>query len=750
MGELINIITKASDDFFKKAIKDIYPIINLKHFVNDLTALNKKDLWNIYTDGKSVYFDILNENELVDRFDDRAVSMYFEDLTVKDAVSLFKVDESYFESNDLKKNAISFFGKKNLSKILMYSNGFYLSAHEIGHKVDCPNCEEDKKKISKALFDGIEKKGIDSEGDVTRKVGNISNLVYDMILDTIWYARSSNEDTLSSILKNYDNDYLINPNQKDVIDGSICIFDVVSKIQANNNPSINSTQLYGQDADRHVLFLLSRALYADLFIENVNLRSKVKNYFLDDLKLSEKNRFIGILNSFLSEIPKKDLEFLNIKKKSYELSVLKNDRSEYLDSLIKIFSNPLTRYNALKGFAYEIADLIPKSPPPISRNNSEESSSQSGGGGSDVLDDLLPDPDSTDINPDNSVTPSQAEQILSDLAGDPLGEKKSPNFVKKAIDEYYKRHAKGISLKSAKLKNEYVRTGTDIEWQVKEKTIIYPWEESSIDWVSIMNFEQETGLIVLTKELTPNGELINYVKTEWEKIEIPIVGFNPKKSGIELPKSVVFIEDTSGSMFSTPGNVPYTKNSKGFIGNGSKIDLLKHIEYGLMKDLNKQCLDLNTEVSVGSVNFSSLTKYSGLFELTKVFNDSSNKFKDTILSPQSTGSSLDGLELAKAKNDVDKLSGEGNNYYVIITDGEISYDYKVQSTIDSILNDDNNKVLFFEIPSSINPDKGIQISYAESSLGKYLIGKGKNAEVFTINSLPQIQSMLTEIMIKEE
>lgn len=749
MGELINIIKKSSNDFFGGAIKDIYPIINLKHFVNDLTNQNKQDLWNIYTDGKSVYFDILNEKDLIDRFNDRAVNMYFENLTVEDAISLFGADEKYFQKNDLRKNAIIFFGKDNLSKILMYSNGFYLSAHEIGHKVDCPNCEDDKKKISKALFDGIKKKKIDSDGDATRKVGNVSNLVYDMILDTVWYARSSNEDTLNSILKNYDSDYFINPNQENVIDGSICIFDVVSKPDANNNPLNFDNQLYGQDVDKRALFLLSRALYADLFIENVNLREKVKNYFLDDLKLSEKNRFKGVLKSFVTEIPIKDLEFLNIEKKSYDQSVLNNDRRGYLNSIISIFSNPLTRYNALKGFAYEIADLIPKSPPPINRNGGE-STPQSGGGGSDVLDDLLPDPNSENANCETSVNPAQAEQIISDLAGDPLGNKKSPNFVKKAIDEYYKRHAKGISLKSAKSKNEYVRTGTDIEWQVKERTIIYPWEESSIDWVSIMGFEQETGLAVLTRELNPLGELINYVKTDWERIEIPIVGFNPKKAGIELPKSLVFIEDTSGSMFSAPGDIPLTGTSKGFIGNGSKIDLLKHIEYGLMKDLKNQCLDLNTEVSVGSINFSSSTNYSGLFELTKIFDDSSNSFKNTILSPQGNGSTLKGSELAKAKRDVDKLGGEGKNYYVMITDGEISYDNLVESTLDSILNDDNNKVLFFEIPSKINPNAGIKLSYAESALGKYLINKGKNAEVFTINSLPQIQSMLTEIMIKEE
>jgi hypothetical protein len=242
----------------------------------------------------------------------------------------------------------------------------------------------------------------------------------------------------------------------------------------------------------------------------------------------------------------------------------------------------------------------------------QTSPGQNGGGAESALQNLLNEGD------------EDAEGMLADIANDQSAPHNNRNrrITNISRDEYYKRHAKKIPIKSAILEGEEQVVGEREEYVKVSETILKTEELDQLNLEQIFHFQEMTGLPCLTR-------LSEYEwKYEvWELEKLPILDVLLKKTGIILPDNIILRLDTSGSMTNTDAYVGAKNN---------RFNGLQMVAYGLMGAAVDAAKEMGKEVNIIVVNYSydGGTIVSEPMDLVQYFETPNNKVKQIQLTPQ--------------------------------------------------------------------------------------------------------------------
>ena len=576
--------------------------------------------------------------------------------------------------------------KKELAQQLVKDTFTYLLFHELFHPVYCPKSKTDKEKFDLALKDGIKRAEPHlSSRDLINKTGNVRNAIWDLLIDTFFTHYSTNgsdydqglRTEISKLGNKFDQNLI-----ETLPDGIVTTWDVVEL--ADHKPET-------------LFYPLTRSMYSLLHCDNPDLRSEVFDYFRNkiDRKISDydlETAIVGSLSGSVKYLNKHELALVGVDKNrmvdsSQELYQARDNqqgsvaRKYVVEAITKINTSTELRYRSVEGIIEPLAKYIStqkeekrdgaNSDGNQSDGDDQTSTSEEGGGAEDTLQSLInqndPDVDGmlTSIANDQSAPNNNRNKRLSNLAK----------------DEYYKRNSRALPIKSPTLESETVVVGTiKVPVKVSER-LLTPDQLHDLPMDQIIQFQQDTGLICLSRLSQHQWKYEIY---EWHEQQIQ--DYQHKKTGIILPDNIIFRVDGSGSMTST----------ESFIGSKDRYDCLMHVIYGIAKSTAQAAKEMQKEVQVVAVSYSEPGKtiVSESVELQHFYDTPNNSAKQVLLNPQKsyTYHDLSAYQEAHAK------CNPGKTIEIIVTDGDLNTDHDQSMTeIKKILDQENNLMVYFSI-----------------------------------------------------
>jgi len=298
--------------------------------------------------------------------------------------------------------------------------------------------------------------------------------------------------------------------------------------------------------------------------------------------------------------------------------------------------------------------------------------SQGGGGAEQALQNLL-DEGEQDI-----------EQMLGAIAND-CSSPQTPRNIRLsnlAKDEYYKRHAKPLPIKSPKREAIELEVGKKrVPIKIRE-VLLQTQDLANLSMDKLVQFQLDTGLQCLF-QLSPHQW--RYDEYEWH--ETPIVDFEYIKSGIILPDNVIFRVDGSGSMLDVNGHA--------FVSTGSRYDVLMHVVYGVTKSMCEAASEVNKEVHVVGVSYSNQnqTRVSDPVELQHFYDTPNNAAKQVLLNPAGGGTHHDLSAYQRAYGQIN-----GQTLEIVIADGDLNTDHDASiREVQKIAGQKQNAIAYFTI-----------------------------------------------------
>lgn len=615
----------------------------------------------------------------------------------------------------------------------------YLHFHELGHPMDAPYSKNDRKKVNKALFDGIsEVLPYAKKSDILAKAANAGNMTLDMIVDDTFYSRVNgiSQDDISNVLEGEFKK--AEGKQKSLEDGVITIWDVIEI--SRGNKILNKKNEDEKKASE--VYSISRIPYVMLFVNDEELREKEYGLFVD---YTHKNgmpkdevtkRAKNIFKAMIEEQDESILKKLGINKQDYyqTVDVMFNnvdDNLTFLPAKEKVaktiyilFQDKKTRYNAVKGYIKPLADLIPVSHSPTRHAPGGAGAPADAGS---VLEDIISEMDSDEAN-------ELLQQLVHETQGG--GSNTTPNGTQKnkinekAVFEFYKRNAKKIDILSPKTEFQTNDIGKEKYVELVSSEVINLEDFVNLDFDEITELQEEFGyehpiLIDLTPNNPPEGKTWQLNTYEWKEDIVKVD--TQVTTGIEIPDNFVLIVDSSGSM-----------EGVDYVGTGAKYDTLCRVVYGLFEGLKdaSEILDKNPNVEI--INFSDVTMSSGFSDIKSGYN-SGTRLMNVLHSPQNGSTILN----PKAIKDAEKNKKDGKTIYAFITDGEFTggpfHDYNYATDyIANLAEKEGNSVVYIEIGN-------------KSTLGNKLESKQTEVEslrYYNVNSVDEISDKLGHILIE--
>jgi len=583
----------------------------------------------------------------------------------------------------------------DLAQRLAQDTFTYLLFHELFHPVFCPRSSgkgSDESKIDIALKNGIKRAEPHlSPRDIINKLGNCRNAMWDFLIDTFFshYSRQGNkyEKHFRKIFAERD-EHIGKHLVETVPDGIILPWDIIEL--ADHPPQT-------------MFYPVTRSMYSLLFCQDENLRKNVFSYFVKSMgrKISSAELEEAIVTSLQNVVKYPDagdLRAIGIDKSGYMKAVEqlykgRFDASgnapqvEVVSGITAIHNKINLRYPSLEGIIEPLSKYI-STVKEEKRNGADTGDeegdgdgqtqpSQNGGGAEGALQNLLNEGD------------EDAEEMLADIANDQSAPQNNRNrrITNISRDEYYKRHAKKIPIKSPILEGEEKVVG-EMEEYVKVSEVVLRTEElDQLNLEQILHFQEMTGLPCLTRISD-----YEWKYETWELQKLPILDVLLKKTGIILPDNIILRLDTSGSM----------TNSDAYVGaKNNRFNGLQMVAYGLMGAAVDAAKAMGKKVNVIIVNYSSNggTIVSDPIDLVHYYETPNNPAKKVQLQPQKgstyhdyTAYQLPYTKLRTKKGDI------GKTLDIMIADGDLDSDHDTSlGHIRQICDDPRNSFAYFPI-----------------------------------------------------
>ncbi len=692
--DLENIVkrsAKKAGDIFKQIVKENFPIFTDVEVKIEYKEKKGDQIWGACTNNKQIFIDIYDVDEIEKRFRKKILPHYKR--VFKDIYGVSVPTEEALE-------------------YLMRDTFLFFLFHEIGHPKDCPNSKEEEKKIDKTLFETIKEvePGIKTK-DAIRKVDNVRNHVWDMVVNTLFYADTRGKrNPLDS--EKFKQAYIDNG------------------INIENYPDATIPIFYIDQCDTpgDKLFSLISLFYGSLHASNNQARHKHVKYFVKACEKTYMTKrdirgvFTDMYKGFISELSDRELARVGINKRQYNSTaekafdyitanhVFEQEHDYLLESITKLLSNKRFRHKAIKGFVKPLVKYMSTAEKPSGPSEDDHG----GGGCSSALDNLL-----------EELSDEEKEDLLKEMANENY---EMDSVSIEAADKFYRENKQTIDIKalSDRTKEEtFEYTSQDFELI---DTPIMSEEEllMNYDIDALRQFEVATDLPCLLN-IDDGLWQVNIWEIKETKHSDPII----TPADIALFDNVVFIVDSSGSMGVTK-----------YVDSGSSYDIVCTSFYGLLDGLEKASDYSDRQIDVGLVNFSSSTKWSGFYDVKDVVKDHRNEFKKQLLTPEGGGSTLD----CTVFDTIDEEKREGKNAYIILSDGGIN-EYDVYNKCEEITRDEDNILIYIDISPYANLNGGYTY---ESSLCKKLKKTGRdNIITRTVNSIDEITEELGNILVQE-
>ncbi|MBS3133955.1 hypothetical protein J4214_01865 [Candidatus Woesearchaeota archaeon] len=567
---------------------------------------NHRRHWMFATDNEKILAHVYKPDYILKKFKDTVVPVYA---------------RSYGLPN-LSKDGIT-----RVAKTLIYHTFDYLLFHELFHPVFLPKSEPDKERFDVALKNGIKRAEPHlKDPDVVNKAGNSRNAMWDFFIDTFFFYLSQPENTYGRHFKRIfvqNNETLESITLKALPDGIITAWDVIEL--ADNKPQT-------------LFYPITRGIYSLLFSNSGLLRESVFTYFND--KIKDKIQSSELRNTIITSLSNA-VKYLD----QDALRRLAIDRNKFIDAITELYDNmgnaktasvhqyivkaiteigmrPEFRYASVGGIIEPLSKYIDINKEERrdgayiedqeGQGSEQTSPTQSGGGAEEVLQSLI---NQNDPDLDN---------ILSSVANDQTQPRTNRRIrlSNLAKDQYYKKNAKEISIRSPITEAVEINLGFR-KVPVKINELLLTQDQLyNLPFERLYQFQLETGIQCLFQL---SDYQYRYDIYEWK--EEPIRDFTYTKSGIILPDNIIFRVDGSGSMLN-PGGAE-------FVGSKSRYDCLMHVLYGITKSTVKAAREMNKQVSVVGVNYSSSgkTKVSQPVELQMFCETPNNNCKGVLLNP---------------------------------------------------------------------------------------------------------------------
>lgn len=643
-------------------------------------------LWSFFTDNKKIHAYLFKPDEIEKAFREVIAPMY-----------------AHAYGIDLTKELKDPQKREEFLRAIAFHNKFSLLNHELLHPAVWPNSKQDEEKTDLALYEGIKSAMPQLQAkDLVQKVDNVRNLVWDHGIDLHQYHQITTGTTYKRNLEAVlaaSGHHVNGTAVTQFPEGVIPIFDVVS------TAGMNMAQVTSP------LYHLTRLFYAGLFCADTETREKIYEHFVKQIKglkdlngsnFSEQKAVSVIKNAIIgavSELNGQQLRAKGISKVQFESEVngmfkdignasYTPHQRHVVDTLASVLIDTDTRYDAVRGFIKPLAPYI-STQHPEDRHEHSDDEEEGGGGASSALENLL-----------NQLPKEEANELLQNIAN---GEAKTPKDAKlqaQALDDYYKRNSKEVALRSPRPEVTTIDLGKTKEWQLTRSETVTSAELRGYNVDALTTFQQTTGLPVLVQLDTDNWR-INY----YAEKELPLKSYTFQSTGIELPRNVVFVVDTSSSMLNGGGLLQSTGSiltsmglgSGGFAGTGNKYDALMRVIYGLMKTLDKAGTQYNSPVNVATIAYSSSTQAKGPENLHDAYSKHDSPVKVNILAPDFGSTTLDALVLQS----VEKQLPPGKTAWLVFSDGDLQgFTTPVFKQLGHLAGKKDNSVAYFQLYDS--------------------------------------------------
>ena len=557
----------------------------------------------------------------------------------------------------------------------------FILFHELYHPLVCPDSVDDERELSCAIYRGLTKS--ESPAKAAKLSHNIKNLFWDLIVNVTYLART--------------------------IKGNHNSFQRASQqVLAKSAPTIIVPALYYQSActaSSDYLISTMGALYTELSVDDEKAKETLYKAF------DEEGKRLGVTEA-PSKLAKRMLAALLDK-------TLSKNRLVNIKKLLMTFEKSERRYLAIERAAALLTPFVKEDEPqgtldrltrghrgPLSEDGANE-------GMADSWQDLAEGLSQEELD--------ELQEALGKKSGALSGYGEDGGYIDfgkpayiMAADSYYKKEALAIKLRQPQMDANVLDIGRQKRWKLKNVVTLSCADVVALDHNALMAFQAMTGLPVLL-ELS-NG---HYQLNEYELVRNPLKAYT-LVDDLTIPDNWVLFVDSSGSMASAD-----------YVGSGSYYDLLMHICYGVAKGLWQACERLNRDLSFGVVNFSTKTLWSGMTSFQEAYHRVINKVKQTLLVPQSGGTSFD----TNIMKTVEGALSPGTTVYTIITDGQIEEEAKVLQTLQNCAHREQTQLLFFEIGVKSKLGEELQRSSTE------------NIVYFHVDKVEEIKDRLSDILL---
>lgn len=658
--------------------------------------------WMFYTDGTTTHMDVFQPARIAQHFETRLAPLY---------------QSAY---------GTSLPPDTTLAERLLHDTLTYLFFHEQFHPTWCPDSEDDKKFIEKALYEGIKKaEPLLSRPNVLRKVGNVRNAAWDQVIDTDCFYETNYgnglERRLSTVLANA-------PIPHNAVthlpDGVIPIFDIMEFD-------------FEQKPFESMCYPLTRAVYGLLFARDHETRAAIVPIFVDRIKKQMQPREIDrvipeVLKGFVGELSPAQLQFARIDIRQFEQNVdafytsyasaqADGTHAALIRDIHTLLIDKRSRYDAIRGFIEPLAKYIS-----LTKEEKRHGTHIGGSGSSDGQSGQNQSGGNTEealINLANVLGQQEGNALLADVANEGIqgGQaQKDKRLTNLAKDEYYKRNAKEIPIRSPNREAITLDLGKRRTPHLLSTRNIPLEDVQNLPLEAILKFQEETGITQLF-QISPYE--YRYDEYEWQETEVRDYTF--QSTGIDVPANIVFHVDSSGSM-----------GKPDYVGTGLPYDTLQHVCFGILKTVRQAATSVEQPVYVIAANFSNGTIVSKPAELGHMYDTPNNDAKNTLTGFQNGGTDY----TATALSDIKKMLHPGKTVHVWITDGELNTSCQ-QPTLDEItktIQDPDTTFLYFEIGTASGFGQKIQA----------LSGKNRNIQYYPNVTLEKIKTSTLEVLIQ--
>jgi len=699
----VDIVQKSLDsaeDTWREIIRTEYPLFFHTPVVKAPADPKNKRHWMFYTDSKTTHMDVFQPELIETIFRTCIVPLY--------------------------KNAYgNIAAEKDIVGRFLHDTFTYLYFHEQFHPTFCPDSTEDEKLVDKALYEGIQKADPNNDPkSILSKVGNVRNAAWDQVIDQAFFFLSGNNGSLEDRITQVFKENEIPPvHFSSLPDAVVPLFDVIEFHQYHEN----FESLY---------YPLSRAVYGFLFTRKAEMRKIIFDYFKKrTIKQMREQEFDDVLKKvlkgFVAELSPREYAHAQIDKNEFEKHVehayghygeAEGEVShQYLNEHICfLLLDKRTRYAALKGFIQPFAKYIS-----LVKEEKRHGSHISGSSSGDAASSINQEGGNTEQalqNLANILGPAEGNALLAAISNSGGAAQKDKRLSNLARDEYYKRNAKEIAIRSPDYRAVHVVLGKrKVPYFVSSQMI--PIEEvPNLPLESILRFQQDTGITQLFEVSDFEFRFDIY---DWHEVDDTDYTF--ENMGVEIPDNIIFHNDSSGSM----GNPNY-------VGTKSPYDVLMHLDFGLLKTLRRAAVAMKKDPLIIAANFSNGTIVSEATKLSVFYDSPNNSTKNVLTGFQNGGTDY----TASAFADIRKKCGPGKTVHLWATDGALNLGCQEATfrAIEETVRMPQTSFLYFEIGTKTAFGERIKILEKQYPMVKTYLGV----------SLESLQKSALEILIQYE